>query len=75
MSEILEYLSKKTITYDKIVEYISSGILVEKYPELEFLEMKKFYSLFLRSSFKSTVFIFKNKLKVKLNFDDNFTFK
>jgi len=73
MSEILEYLSKISITYAKIREYILSGILVEKYPELDFIEMKKFYLLFLRSSPKSNAFIFKNKLKVKLNLDNNLT--
>ena len=73
MSEILEYLSMINITYDTIREYISSGILVEKCPELEYIPMKKFYTLILRSSFDSTVYIFKNKLKVNLKLDDNLT--
>ena len=36
MSELKEYLSKKNISYNNLVEYCSLGILKQKCPELSF---------------------------------------
>ena len=70
MSAVLNYLIKKKITYENIRKYCSNKSLNKNYPELNFIEMEKYYYLILYGE-RSFEIIFKKKLNLILVTIDN----